>query len=43
MEDSQGSYSHDEEVVGLHVSMGNDETESNGRKGMKEHATMRIL
>jgi hypothetical protein len=32
MEDSQGSYSHEEEFIGLHVSMGNVETESNGRR-----------
>jgi hypothetical protein len=30
MEDSQGSYSHEEEVKFLHVSMGNVDTESNG-------------
>jgi hypothetical protein len=32
MEDDQGSYSHGDEVIGLHVSMGNAETESNGHK-----------
>jgi hypothetical protein len=32
MEDSQGSYSHEEEFIGLHVSMGNVETKSNGRR-----------
>jgi hypothetical protein len=32
MEDSQGSYNHEEEVIGLHVIMGNVETESNGRR-----------
>jgi hypothetical protein len=30
MEDSQGYYSHEDEIIGLHVSMGNAETESNG-------------
>jgi hypothetical protein len=32
MEDAQGSYNHEEEVKGLHVSMGNVETESNGHR-----------
>jgi hypothetical protein len=32
MEDAQGSYNHEEEIRGLHVSMGNVETESNGRR-----------
>jgi hypothetical protein len=31
MEDAQGSYNHEEEFRGLHVSMGNAETKSNGR------------
>jgi hypothetical protein len=26
MEDAQGSYNHEEEIIGLHVSMGNAET-----------------
>jgi hypothetical protein len=26
MEDAQGSYNHEEEVIGLHVNMGNVET-----------------
>jgi hypothetical protein len=26
MEDAQGSYIHEEEIIGLHVSMGNVET-----------------
>jgi hypothetical protein len=43
MEDSQGSYNHKEEFKGQHVSMGNVETESNGRRGMDESVTMRIL
>jgi hypothetical protein len=32
MEYSKGSYSHEEEVIGLHVSMGNAETGSNGHR-----------
>jgi len=43
MEDTQGSYNHEEEVRGLHVSMGNVETESNGKGDMKEPINMRIL
>jgi hypothetical protein len=34
MDDAQGSYSHEEEIIGLHVIMGNVETESNGRRDM---------
>ena len=36
MEDAQGSYNHEEEVIGLHVSMGNVETESNRCRGRVE-------
>jgi hypothetical protein len=43
MEDAQGSYSHEEYIISLHVSMGNAETESNGRTYRKEPVTMRIL
>ena len=43
MEDAQGSYNHEEEIIGLHVSMGNDETESNGIRDMQELVTMRSL
>jgi hypothetical protein len=43
MEDAQGYYSHEEEIIGLHVIMGNYETKSNGRRGRKEPVTMRIL
>jgi hypothetical protein len=32
MEDSQVSYIHEDEFIGLHVSMGNAETKSNGRR-----------
>jgi hypothetical protein len=35
MEDAQGSYNHEEEIRGLHVSMGNVETKSNGRRWVK--------
>jgi hypothetical protein len=43
MEDSHGSYIHEEEMRGIHVNMGNAKTYSNGRRGMKEHVTMRSL
>jgi hypothetical protein len=43
MEDAQGSYNHEEEIRGLHTSMGNVETESNERRDMKEPVTMRSL
>jgi hypothetical protein len=43
MEDSQGSYNHEEEFIGLHVSMGNVETKSNGRREREEFVTMRSL
>jgi hypothetical protein len=43
IEYSQGSYSHEEEFIGLHVSMGNVEIESNGRRDMQELVTMRLL
>jgi len=32
MEDAQGSYSDEEEIIRLHVSMGNAEIASNGRR-----------
>jgi hypothetical protein len=43
MDDAQGFYIHEEEIKGLHVNMGNAETESSGRKDMQESATMRSL
>jgi hypothetical protein len=43
MEDTQGYYIHEEEIIGLHVSMGNAETESNGRRDRQELVTMRSL
>jgi hypothetical protein len=43
MEDTQGSYSYEEEFRVMHVSMGNVETESNGGRDRKEPITMRIL
>jgi hypothetical protein len=36
MEDAQGSYIHEDEVKGLHVSMGNVETKSNGHRSRVE-------
>jgi hypothetical protein len=43
MEDAQGYYTHEEEVRGLHINMGNVETESNGRRGRHEPVIMRSL
>jgi hypothetical protein len=43
MEYALGSYNHEEEVIGLHVNMGNVETESNGRRDGQEPVTMRNL
>ena len=43
MEDAQRSYSYEEEFRGLHVIMGNAETESNRRRDRQEHVTMRSL
>jgi hypothetical protein len=43
MEYSQGSYSHEEDIIRLHVNMGNAETQSNGRTYMQDHVTMRSL
>ena len=43
MEYAQGYYNHEEEIRGIHVIMGNFETESNGRRDRKELVTMKIL
>jgi hypothetical protein len=43
MEYAQGSYIHKEELRGLHVSMGNVEMDSNGRRDRNEPTTMRIM
>jgi hypothetical protein len=43
MEYDQGFYIHEEDIIGLHVIMGNAETKSNGRRDEKEHVIMRIL
>jgi hypothetical protein len=43
MEDAQGSYIHEKEFIGMHVSMGNAKTKSNGRRDRHEHITMRSL
>jgi hypothetical protein len=43
MEDAQGSYNHEEEIIGMHVNMGNVETELNGRRDRQETVTMRSL
>jgi hypothetical protein len=36
MEDAQGTYNHKEEVKGMNISLGNEEIDSNGHKGMVE-------
>jgi hypothetical protein len=41
MEDAHGYYNHEEEIIGLHLNMENDETKSNGRRGSHEPITMR--
>jgi hypothetical protein len=43
MEDSQGSYNHEEEVKELHVIIENSKTKSNGRRGKDKPITMRSL
>jgi hypothetical protein len=43
MEDAQGSYIHEEEIVCLHANMGNVEIESNGRRDRQGNITMRSL
>jgi len=36
MEDTQGYYDHEDVIRGLHVSMGNEETKSNGNRSRVE-------
>jgi hypothetical protein len=43
MEDAQRSYSHQEEIIGLDVTMVNAKTKSNGRRDRQEPVTMRSL
>jgi hypothetical protein len=43
MEDAQGYYIHEEEIKGMHVSIGNVEIGLNGRRDRKDPITMRIL
>jgi hypothetical protein len=43
MEYAQGYYIHEENIIGLHVSMGNVETNSNERRDRQESVTMRSL
>jgi hypothetical protein len=43
MEYAQGSYIHGEEFIGLHISMGNVDIDSNGRIDKQDPVTMRIL
>jgi hypothetical protein len=43
MEDAQGYYSYEEEVIGFHVRIYNFETESNGRREEQDSVTMRSL
>jgi hypothetical protein len=40
MEDAHESYIHEEEIRGLHVSMGNGNTQSNERRARKGLITM---
>jgi hypothetical protein len=41
MEDDQGSYNHEDENIGLLISMENDETGSNGRRDRHNLVTTR--
>jgi hypothetical protein len=43
MEDAQRYYRHEEEIIGLDVSMVNVDIESNGGRDMQEPVTMRSL
>jgi hypothetical protein len=43
METSHESYNYKEEIIWLHVNMGNAKTESNGRRDREEPVTMRSL
>jgi hypothetical protein len=43
MEVAQRYHSHEEEIKGFHVNMGNAETKSNGRRYMQEPVTMRSM
>jgi len=43
MEYAQRYYSHEEEVIGMHVVMGNVEIDSNGRRDRQDPVTMRSL
>jgi len=36
MLETQGYYNHEEEIIGIHVNMGNDEIKSNGRRDEKD-------
>jgi hypothetical protein len=43
MENAQGYYSHVEDIIGLHINIGNVGTNSNGRRDRHEPITMRNL
>jgi len=43
MEYAQGFYSHEKDIIGLHVIMRNAETKSNARRDENECVTMRNL
>jgi len=43
MEYGQGYYNHEEEIIGMHINMGNVDTKSNGRRDEQEPVTMRSL
>jgi hypothetical protein len=36
MLETQGYYNHEEEIIGIHVNMGNDERKSNERRDKKD-------
>jgi predicted RNase H-like nuclease (RuvC/YqgF family) len=40
MDDAQGSYNHEDEIKGLHISLGNVETESNGHRSRVEYVKL---
>jgi hypothetical protein len=43
MEDAQGFFIHEEEIGGMHTSMGNSMTKSNGRRDKQGIVAMRSL
>jgi hypothetical protein len=43
IDDAEGSYGHQEEIISLHVSMGNVETKSNGRRYSHDPVSLRSM